>query len=61
MTYNGIVALLSCANGNFRWMLTVLGRYLVACCNYYLDRKDLWVMKEYGVKDILSYPVSLWS
>ncbi|PHU27027.1 hypothetical protein BC332_05359 [Capsicum chinense] len=51
-----------CGNGNFRWMTSVLGRrYLVACCSNYPDRIDLWVMKEYAVKNILSSPVSLWS
>lgn len=59
---HGIMVLLSCGNGNFRWMLSVLGRrYLVACCSNYPDRIDLWVMKEYAVKNILSSPVSLWS
>lgn len=41
-------------NENFYWII-------VACCNYYPDRKDIWVMKENGVKNSLSSPVSLWS
>lgn len=40
-TYNGIVALLSYGNGNFRWIIVV-------CCNYYRDRK---MMKEYECEE----------
>ncbi|XP_055811990.1 F-box/kelch-repeat protein At3g23880-like [Solanum dulcamara] len=46
----GVMALPDCGNKNTSWMLSVLGGCLVACCNYYPDRTDMWVMKEYGVE-----------
>lgn len=45
----GVMPLPNCGNGGTSWTLSVLGGCLVACCNYDLDRTDMWVMKEYGV------------
>ncbi|XP_016457094.2 F-box/kelch-repeat protein At3g23880-like [Nicotiana tabacum] len=57
----GVMALPRCGNGNgeFSWMLSVLGGCLVACCNYHLDKTDLWVMKEYGMENSWTKLVSL--
>lgn len=54
----GVMALPDCGNRNTSWMLSVLGGCLVACCNYYPDRTDIWVMKEYGVEKSWSKMVS---
>ncbi|KAM3357875.1 F-box/kelch-repeat protein [Capsicum galapagoense] len=36
--------------GIIHWTLGVSRGRLVACCNYELNRADMWVMKEYGVE-----------
>ncbi|MCD7456589.1 hypothetical protein HAX54_032308 [Datura stramonium] len=55
----GVMALPNCGNGNVSWKLSVLGGSLVACCNYYPDRTDMWVMKEYGAVKSWTKLVSL--
>ncbi|KAK4356867.1 hypothetical protein RND71_022477 [Anisodus tanguticus] len=37
--------------GNFDFVLGVLENDLSVLCNYHKTRADVWVMKEYGVKD----------
>ncbi|XP_060180350.1 F-box/kelch-repeat protein At3g23880-like [Lycium barbarum] len=55
----GVMELPSCGDGNVSWTLNVLGGRLVACCNFYLDKTDMWVMKEYGVEKSWTKLVSL--
>ncbi|XP_059310345.1 F-box/kelch-repeat protein At3g23880-like [Lycium ferocissimum] len=55
----GVMELPSCGDGNVSWTLSVLGGRLVACCNYYPDKTDMWVMKEYGVEKSWTKLVSL--
>ncbi|KAJ8547110.1 hypothetical protein K7X08_010696 [Anisodus acutangulus] len=55
----GVMALPSCGDGNISWTLSVLGGRLVACCNYYPDKTDMWVMKEYGAEKSWTKLVSL--
>ncbi|CAN4090923.1 unnamed protein product [Withania somnifera] len=57
----GVMGLPNCEKGNASWTLSVLGGYLVAGCNYYPNRTEMWVMKEYGVEKSWTKLVSLLS
>ncbi|KAF3672380.1 putative NADP-dependent alkenal double bond reductase P2-like [Capsicum annuum] len=57
----GVMGLPNCEKGNVSWGLSVVGGNLVACCNYYPNRTDMWVMKEYGVEKSWTKLVSLLS
>ncbi|KAI8530502.1 hypothetical protein RHMOL_Rhmol11G0064200 [Rhododendron molle] len=47
------------SDGNFFMDLQSLGGCLSLICNYYLDRVDIWVMKEYGVNESWSKLISI--
>ncbi|KAM3249592.1 hypothetical protein T459_07501 [Capsicum annuum] len=57
----GVMGFPNCEKGNVSWGLSVVGGNLVACCNYYPNRTDMWVMKEYGVEKSWTKLVSLLS
>ncbi|PSS11789.1 F-box protein [Actinidia chinensis var. chinensis] len=40
-----------CSDKNFYLNLQSLGGCLSLLCNYFLDRVDVWVMRDYGVKE----------
>ncbi|XP_057476187.1 F-box protein CPR1-like [Actinidia eriantha] len=40
-----------CSDKNFYLYLQSLGGCLSLLCNYFLDRVDVWVMRDYGVKE----------
>ncbi|CDP17261.1 unnamed protein product [Coffea canephora] len=44
---------------NFHMNVEVLGGCLCVLCNYYLDHVDIWVMKDYGVKESWTKLISI--
>lgn len=47
------------SNANFFMDLQSLGGCLSLICNYYLDRVDIWIMENYGVKESWSKLISV--